>query len=118
TNPQADDLLSVNRALPGNITASTYDPGTGVLTLTSAGATATLAQWQSALHQVVFSNPDASPDTTTRTVTVPVNDGTLDSKTAKTTSKLLDRPPGVVPETVTFEAEFGLLTGSAGIGGS
>lgn len=85
TDPQADDLLSVNGTLPGNITASAYDPNTGVLTLSSAGATATLAQWQTALHQVVFSNPDANPDTTTRHITVIVNDGVLDSNTAQTT---------------------------------
>jgi hypothetical protein len=45
TNHQANDLLSINGALPGNITASAFNPGTGVLTLSSAGATATLAQW-------------------------------------------------------------------------
>ena len=37
----------------GNIAAS-YDATHGVLTLTSAGATATLAQWQAALDAVEY----------------------------------------------------------------
>jgi hypothetical protein len=39
----------------GNITAA-YDASTGVLTLTSAGATATRAQWQAALRSVSYTN--------------------------------------------------------------
>ena len=92
TNRQANDLLSVNGALPGNIAASAYNPATGVLTLTSAGATATLAQWQTALHQVQFSNTSSSPNTTDRTVTVVVNDGIANSNVTTTTISL-NRPP-------------------------
>jgi SdrD B-like domain/FG-GAP-like repeat len=92
TNHQANDLLSVNGALPGNITASVYNAGTGVLTLTSVGATATLAQWQTALHQIEFSNANTVPDTTARDITIVVNDGADNSNTAHATISL-EIPP-------------------------
>ncbi len=59
----------------GNIAAS-YNSTTGVLTLTSSGATATLAQWQTALRAVKYSNSSDAPNTTTRTVNYQVNDST------------------------------------------
>ena len=37
TNPQTGDLLTVSGTLPGTITPTAYDPGTGVLTLTGHG---------------------------------------------------------------------------------
>jgi putative cell wall-binding protein len=58
----------------GNITAS-YNATTGVLTLISAGATATLAQWQSALRSVTYTDTAITPDTTTRTVSFTAVDG-------------------------------------------
>ncbi|HEX7107518.1 MAG TPA: hypothetical protein VF218_16245, partial [Acidothermaceae bacterium] len=51
----------------GNIAAS-YDATTGVLTLTSAGWTATLAQLQSALRSITYTDTAVTPDTSTRTV--------------------------------------------------
>lgn len=69
----------------GNITG-TYDTSTGVLTFTSADATATLAQWQAALRTVEFSyeSGDGTPVTLERTIEFKVNDGELDSaKSAK-----------------------------------
>ena len=95
TNKQANDLLAANGALPGNIVASAYNPATGVLSLASAGATATLAQWQSALHQIVFSNSGANPSVTARDITVTVNDGAADSNVAHATVTL-DQPPTLV----------------------
>ncbi|WP_321956760.1 DUF4347 domain-containing protein [Paraburkholderia bannensis] len=65
-------------ATMGNITAS-YDPATGTLTLTSGSATATLAQWQSALSAVTYTDTAITPDTTTRTISFSVNDGTKTS---------------------------------------
>ncbi|HVW49858.1 MAG TPA: DUF4347 domain-containing protein [Trinickia sp.] len=58
----------------GNITAS-YNGATGVLTLSSAGATATLAQWQSALRSVTYTDTAVTPDTTTRTISFTAVDG-------------------------------------------
>ncbi|MEE9927983.1 DUF4347 domain-containing protein [Microvirgula aerodenitrificans] len=67
-----------NASLYGNISAS-YNSSTGVLTLTSGGATATLAQWQAALQAVTYNNSSTSPDTASRTVSIRVNDGSKDS---------------------------------------
>ena len=47
----------------------------GVLTLTSAGGTATLAQWTAALKSVTYNNTSDNPSTTARTVSLVVNDG-------------------------------------------
>jgi VCBS repeat-containing protein len=70
------DVLSFSNvpATMGNISGS-YDSGTGVLTLTSAGVTATLAQWQAALRAVAYSNSSDNPSTAARTISYQVNDG-------------------------------------------
>ncbi len=70
-------LLSVNGALPAGISASAYDPVTGMLTLSGE---ASLAGYQTAIHQVEFNTSGAS--TTSRMIEVTVNDGTLDSNAA------------------------------------
>ena len=62
----------------GNIIGS-YNATTGVMTLSSSGGTATLAQWQAALHAVAYSNTSSTPSTATRTVNYVVNDGTTDT---------------------------------------
>ncbi|WP_442581715.1 beta strand repeat-containing protein [Mesorhizobium sp. ASY16-5R] len=82
TNQQASDLLSVNGVLPGSIVASAYNAGTGVLTLTGS---ATLAQYQTALQQLRFSNSSDAPNTTDRSITVTVNDAEANSNTATAT---------------------------------
>ena len=77
-----DVLAFVNNgSTMGNITAS-YNAGTGVLTLTSAGATATLAQWQAALRSVTYSNSSDTPSTASRSISFTVNDGNTDSNPA------------------------------------
>ncbi|WP_080940066.1 Ig-like domain-containing protein [Chromobacterium violaceum] len=78
-----EDVLAftnTNSTTYGNIVAS-YNSGTGVLTLTSSGATATLAQWQAALQAVTYNDTAGSPNTATRTVSFTVNDGTVNSAT-------------------------------------
>ena len=62
----------------GNIICS-YDGATGVLLLTSSGATATLAEWQAALRAVTYTNTSHNPSTGTRTMTFAVSDGVLTS---------------------------------------
>ncbi|QBF26461.1 DUF4347 domain-containing protein [Pseudomonas tructae] len=81
-----EDLLAFSNDLAsmGNISAS-YNAGTGVLSLTSAGASATLAQWQAALRAVTYSNASDTPNTATRTLSFVVNDGALDSPAATCT---------------------------------
>ncbi|MBK8064367.1 MAG: DUF4347 domain-containing protein [Betaproteobacteria bacterium] len=68
----------------GNISAS-FDSGTGVMTLTSSGSTATLAQWQSALRAVKYANTSDAPSTTSRTVSFVANDGSLSSSAVTST---------------------------------
>jgi hypothetical protein len=79
----AEDVLAftnTNSATFGNIVAS-YNGGTGVLTLTSAGATATLSQWQSALRAVTWADGATTPNTATRVISITVNDGIKNSAT-------------------------------------
>ena len=56
-----------------------------VTTLTSAGATATVAQWQAALQAVTYSNTSDNPSTLARTVSYVVNDGAVNSNTVTST---------------------------------
>ena len=67
----------------GNITAS-YNAGTGVLTLTSASATATTAQWQSALRSVTYTDTAVTPNNATRTVSFSATDSSSNTSTAST----------------------------------
>ena len=70
-----------NAATFGNISAF-YNVGTGVLTLTSAGASATMAQWQAALRAVTYSNSSEEPNQATRTISFMVHDGDVWSAAA------------------------------------
>src|ERR1051325_8826338 len=80
------DTLSFTNvpATMGNI-AGAYNAATGVMTLSSAGGTATLAQWQAAFRAVQYSNSSDNPSTSARTVTFQVNDGTASSNTVTST---------------------------------
>src|SRR5260221_144970 len=68
----------------GNI-AGAYNAATGVMTLTSAGGTATLAQWQAAFRAVQYSNSSDNPSTASRTVSFTVNDSAANSNTVAST---------------------------------
>jgi hypothetical protein len=76
------DLLGFtsNPATMGNISGS-YNSFAGTLTLTSAGSTATLTQWQAALRAISYSNSSENPALTLRPVSYTVNDGVSDSNT-------------------------------------
>ncbi|MDE5117105.1 MAG: hypothetical protein O4860_07710, partial [Trichodesmium sp. St2_bin2_1] len=84
SRPDGDTVesLSVNGALPGAITASSYDSSTGVITLTGS---ATLSDYQTAIAQIQYNNTSGDPNTTARRVEVVVNDGNTNSNTATTT---------------------------------
>jgi len=60
----------------GNITGS-YDSSTGVLQLTSAGASATLSEWEAALRAITYTNSSKNPATANRRISFTVNDGSL-----------------------------------------
>jgi autotransporter-associated beta strand protein len=72
----AEDVLAFinDGSTMGNISA-TYDAATGVLTLTSSGATATLAEWERALAAMTYTNSSETPSEATREISVVVNDG-------------------------------------------
>ncbi|HYE85703.1 MAG TPA: VCBS domain-containing protein, partial [Vicinamibacterales bacterium] len=107
TNVKAGDVLAFTNdgSTMGNIAVSSSLAGE--LTLTSAGNTATAAEWQAALRSVTFSNTSESPDTTQRSVTFRVNDGAANSnllanRTVDITS-VNDAPVvGGTPTTVAF----------------
>ena len=82
--PLEDVLGFVGNASTGNITGS-YNSTTGVLTLTSVGALATVANFQAALRLVTYSNISATPSLFSRTVTYQVNDGVAVSNSVAST---------------------------------
>jgi hypothetical protein len=76
----------------------------GVLTLTSVGQSATLAQWQAAFAAVTYEDTSATPNTSPRTVSFVVNDGTADSA-AGTQLVDVDNAPalsGAFPATIAY----------------
>jgi large repetitive protein len=79
-----DVLAFTNLAGMGNI-AGSWNGGTGVMTLTSAGATATVLQWRAALRAVTYANTSDTPSTAARTVSFAVNDGTIGSNVLTST---------------------------------
>ena len=105
----SEDILAFSGdATTGNIAATAFSTATGSLSLTSAGSTATLAQWQSALRKITYqdTNPkDASP--LTRTVTFTLTDPTglgAASSRSITVSTALDAASSL-PYTEAFETD-------------
>ena len=96
------ESLSVNSALPAGITASSYNQGTGTITLTGS---ATLADYQTAIAQIEYNNTSTNPNTTARSVTVKVNDGNSDSNTGTTTINIIatNSPPVVNSSAITVD---------------
>ncbi|MFM0503792.1 DUF4347 domain-containing protein [Paraburkholderia caffeinilytica] len=102
-----EDVLAFNNtsaSLFGNISAA-YDLATGVLTMTSAGGSATLAQWQAALRAVTYTDSAITPDTATRTISFTVNDGTKNSAlgTKTVTVAGTDQSPVLTASTSGFD---------------
>jgi hypothetical protein len=78
----------------GNITGG-YNAASGVLTLSSAGASATLSQWQAALRSVTYGNTSATPIVGMRSVSFDVSDGTAYAVAAA--SHAVDVSPAPLP---------------------
>ncbi|MDP1955177.1 MAG: tandem-95 repeat protein [Polaromonas sp.] len=76
--------LTLNSGTMGNIAIASNTGG--VLTLTSAGNTATPAQFAAALAAVTYLNTSENPNTTARAITYAVNDGTTSSVSVATTT--------------------------------
>ncbi len=101
TNKQANDLLAVLSSLPGGITASSYNSSTGVITLSGSSS---LANYQTAIRNIGFSNSSENPNTTARTITAVLSDGTSSSNTATTTVNVAavnDAPTVTMPASLT-----------------
>lgn len=111
SNAQANDLLSAS-GLPGGIAVSGASTATNLILTGSA----TKAAYETALHQVQFSNTNTNPDTTTRDITVVVSDGTALSDKVHT-SIVVNSPPStpndtdVTPDAVTEGATEGTSVG-------
>ena len=93
THPYTTNLSSAEVEITGNYNASedelafvdqngitgSWNSGTGILSLSGS---ATFANYQTALRSVTYENTNASsPDQSTRTVSITVNDGSTDSNT-------------------------------------
>ncbi|MBR1215629.1 Ig-like domain-containing protein [Bradyrhizobium sp. JYMT SZCCT0180] len=77
-----DNTQDVLNFTPVGAITGTYDPVTGVLTLTG---TDTQANYELALESVTYQNTSDNPTTVQRTLSYIVNDGTLDSAAATAT---------------------------------
>jgi Ca2+-binding RTX toxin-like protein len=84
TNAQIGDDFDIPNNLPGNINSSIDRSVAGQITVNLTG-TGSIAQWQSAIQQVEFTNNSQNPSTVDRIVQVTVNDGFLDSNVATVT---------------------------------
>ena len=82
TNAKPGDTLAIG-TLPGGISGSVNTSTPGIITVTLSGAS-TIANYQTAINAVTYSNAAFVPDTTLRNVTVLVNDGATNSNTAVT----------------------------------
>ncbi len=90
----------------------------GVLTLTSAGATATRLQWQAALRSITYFNSSDNPNTTTRNVSFVINDGDMDSETLTSmvnVTAVNDAPMLTTPGNITYTENEAATVVAAGI---
>ena len=112
-----EDVLAFSNTGQGNI-AGSYNPANGVLSLNSAGATATVAQWQSALRAVTYADTAASPTAGARTVSFAVNDGAVGSALAAHTVSVAfgsqpgNTSPAITPGTIGLFRFFDTKTGT------
>ncbi|MBB71468.1 MAG: hypothetical protein CMF50_03620, partial [Legionellales bacterium] len=79
----ADEVLAATGS--GGITVN-HVPGSGVLTLSG---TADIADYIATLETLTYDNTSANPNTTPRSITIVVNDGTVDSNIATATVNIL-----------------------------
>jgi hypothetical protein len=82
------DVLALSGTY-GNIAAS-YNATTGVLTLSSVGNTATVAQWQAALRAVTYANTSDNPSTAARTISYQIDDGQAANHTSNTVTSTVN----------------------------
>ena len=103
--------------MPSGITASVYNPATGILTLSG---TASLADYQTAIRAITFAAGGGdAPVTTSRTIDVTVNDGSGNSNTARSTITIVavnDAPTAnIVPATYSATEQTALNLAGTGL---
>jgi hypothetical protein len=103
------DVLSIAGTLPAGITASGYNPLNGEITLSGS---ASLADYQTALRQVVFSNTLGAPATTNRDIQVTINDGDSESNIATMHMHVVIPPPNATP-VLDLDANNSTTTGTS-----
>ncbi|KMO11849.1 tandem-95 repeat protein, partial [Methylobacterium platani] len=86
TDQDVLDFANTDAAVYGTI-AGRYDTATGVLTLASSGASATVAQFEAALRAVTYRNTAAAPTAGTRSLSIMADDGVSRSAAA---TRLID----------------------------
>ena len=117
TNPLSGDRLAISNltALAAlGITASAYDSGTGILTLTGP---ASESAFQQALHLVTFNSTNPSPPLGDRLIQVTVTDGLATSNVAVATVQVVARMTlygGVGADALTGNVGGDTLLGRAG----
>ncbi|MFC1224796.1 MBG domain-containing protein [Pedobacter sp. BG31] len=102
---------NTSTTLYGNIIGS-FDSNNGTLTLSSGGATATVAQWQSSLRAITYANSASTPNTATRTISFRVNDGISNSNTATKNVTVSNQP--ALTSSVTSQTNVACNGGSNG----
>jgi hypothetical protein len=109
TNFKASDVLAAG-VLPGGITASAYNPATGVITLSGSS---TLANYQAAIRAITFANTSENPDITPRVINVIVNDGSSSSSNVAVATinvvSVNDAPIGTVDNFTVTEGAVAVL---------
>ena len=111
-NLQAGDVLGFvnDGATMGNVVGF-YDPTTGILTLTSAGGLATVAQWQAALRAITFVNTGESTPVASRSISFQVSDGVNSSVVA---AKGIDVQDGNIPPVLTLPSTLNFSEDTSG----
>jgi hypothetical protein len=113
------NFTNINSTTEGNVAVAS--DSNGVLKLTSAGSTATLAQWQTALASVTYSfspsfgDPTNGGGDTSRTIDWLVNDGVLNSGTVTSTLDVTHVAPALTTSgTATFDGGGSAVTLDSG----
>ncbi|MEZ2337938.1 MBG domain-containing protein [Mucilaginibacter sp. RCC_168] len=110
-----DRLTFIANGSTGDINGS-YNPLTGVLSLQSSSGTATIAQWQAALHSTVYRNVLSSPTVNTRTISFLVSDGALNSNAV--TKAVSIALPAAVVDNYSYQSGTALTIPAPGVLGN
>ena len=105
TNFETGDLLNIG-GLPPSISASAYNPATGVVTLTGS---ASLADYQTAIQAIQYENTGGGSNTA-RVIDVVVSDGLNNSNVASTTINVTTIPTVTIDDVLVQEPAAGTVS--------